>query len=111
MSTITGVVKKILPVEQGESSSGKTWQKQSFVITTTDKYPKEVCFTTFGEKLSLIGKLTVGESVNVSYNISSREYNGKYYHNIDAWKVDMLSADTTNQGFTSTKKTEEDLPF
>jgi hypothetical protein len=110
MSTITGVVKKILPIEQGETKSGSSWQKQSFVITTVDKYPKDVCFTTFGDKLSLIGELNVGASVDVSYNLSSREYNGKYYHNIDAWRVESSAASSKDDGFTSTK-TEDEMPF
>lgn len=94
MSTIKGVVKTILPLEQGESQAGKSWQKRAFVVTTEGEFPKEICFTTFGEKVSIANKLSAGQVVDVSYNLSSREYNGKYYHNIDAWKVDTTGGAT-----------------
>jgi hypothetical protein len=104
---ITGKVLKVLPLEQGESSGGKSWQKQSFVITTGGDYPKDVCFQAFGEKVAIVSKLKEGNDVNVHYNISSREYNGKYYHNIDAWKVDVLGGGNA----ASTSSDDDDLPF
>jgi hypothetical protein len=106
MSSIKGIVKEVLALEQGESQGGKSWQKRGFVITTKDDYPKDICFSTFGEKVSMASKLSVGQEVEVSYNLSSREYNGKYYHNIDAWKVSSLSG-----AATAAPSSNDNLPF
>lgn len=107
---IAGKIVKFLPVEKGVSGAGKEWQKQSFVIDTGDQYNPEVCFSMFGdekvEKLNQYNK--VGDEVEVSFNLSSREFNGKYYHNLDAWRLDKIGADTAS-GAAATE--EDDLPF
>lgn len=105
--TIKGRITKILELEKGTSQSGKEWQKQSFVIDTGDQYNPEVCFSIFGsEKVENFNKYNkVGKEVEVSFNVSSREYNGKYFHNLDAWKV--FSAVAEN----ATAKEDDSLPF
>ena len=86
---VKGKVETILAVESGVSKAGKDWKKQNFVINTGDQYNPLVCFGVFGEdKLEMVSNLKVGEDVSVHFNLSSREFNGKYYHSIDAWKID-----------------------
>ena len=99
---LRGLLQESLKQRRGTTKSGKDWSKKSFVVTTEDKYPKEVCFTLFGEKVELLKKSPVGGNVTVHFNLSSREYNGKYYHNIDAWKIDSESATTTESEWKST---------
>jgi hypothetical protein len=91
--SVKGKVEQILKAESGVSRAGKEWNKQDFVIETDEQYPKKVCFTLFGDKTSLIEGLTPGTEVEVSFNLESREYNGKYFHNINAWKIDKVSAE------------------
>jgi len=97
-NAIEGTLTKVLETEAGTSQGGKDWSKRLFVIKTDDKYPKDVCFTLFGEKVSLINDHKVGDKINVSFNLSSREFNGKFYHNIDAWKVDASSGEGVTSG-------------
>jgi hypothetical protein len=85
--SVKGKVTKILPEETGTSKAGKEWKKQEFVIKTDDQYPKDVCFTLFGDKTDLLSKVSVDNEVSVSFNVESREYNGKWFHNINAWKI------------------------
>jgi hypothetical protein len=83
-----GVVKQILKVESGTSKAGKEWSKQEFVIETLDnQYPKNICFTLFGDKTDLLQRITQGMTVEVYFNLESREYNGKWFHNVNAWKI------------------------
>ncbi|PIF02422.1 MAG: hypothetical protein CR996_00080 [Draconibacterium sp.] len=89
--SIKGKVDKILAPESGVSRAGNEWKKQEFVIETDEQYPRKVCFTLFGDKTSLMDGLTVGEEVEVSFNVESREYNGKWFHNINAWRIDKQS--------------------
>jgi hypothetical protein len=91
--TVNGKIVNILNVESGTSKAGKEWKKQSFVIDTGDQYNPNVCFSLFGDdKIAMVASYSVGQDVEVSFNLSSREFNGKWYHNIDAWKIGAQGA-------------------
>lgn len=107
---VTGKITSILDVETGTSKAGKEWQKQSFVIDTEAKFNPEVCFSLFGEKIDLLTDLKTGDEVEVSFNVSSREYNGKYYHNLDAWRINKSSSDTSTPA-EAPQAEVSDLPF
>ena len=104
---VKGKVVKKLPIESGISKSEKEWKKQVIVIDTGADYNPEIAITAFGDdKIKDLDKLNVGDSVLIKCNVSSREYNGRYFHNIDGWF------------FTKNTKQEEpvavqsdDLPF
>jgi len=85
---VTGKIQQILKPESGVSRAGKEWKKQEFVIETEEQFPRKVCFTLFGDKSSLLDSFSEGDEVDVSFNLESREFNGKWYHNINAWKLD-----------------------
>ncbi len=89
--SVKGRVTQILKPESGVSRGGKEWNKREFVIETEEQFPRKVCFTLFGDKAPLIDGFTVGEMVEVSFNLESREYNGKWFHSINAWKIDKSS--------------------
>lgn len=112
-NAIKGTLLKVLPTENGTSKAGKDWSKRAFVIKTDDDYPKEVCFSLFGEKVTIIDNYKVGDSIDVSFNLSSREYNGKYYHNIDAWRITAAGAEAVAAGGSEWKSSKDtsNLPF
>lgn len=106
---VKGRIDQVLKPESGTSKAGKEWSKQEFVIETTeDQYPKKVCFTLFGDKVSLIQGLAVGQEVEVSFNMESREYNGRWFHNINAWKIE--SAANNNAPEPPPEFRMEDIP-
>jgi len=90
---VKGRIQQILKPESGVSRAGNEWKKQEFVIETEDQFPKKICFTLFGDKISLIEGITSGQEVEISFNIESREYNGKWFHNINAWKIDTAPSE------------------
>tara|TARA_R110002051_G_scaffold322578_1_gene413450 strand:- start:70 stop:342 length:273 start_codon:yes stop_codon:yes gene_type:complete len=83
---VQGKVIAILAEEGGEGKNGP-WKKQCFVIETDDKYPKKVAFDLWNDKIDEF-KIVEGESVTVSINIESREYNGRWFTNVTGWKVE-----------------------
>ena len=90
---IKGKITTVLEVESGTSKAGKEWKKQSFVIDTGDQFNPLVCFSLFGEeKIKLLLQFGVGENIEVGFNVSSREFSGKYYHNLDAWKLNKAES-------------------
>ena len=80
-----GVVYRILPVQSGTSARGQ-WQKQEVVFELPDEFSRKVCVTFFGDRVQDAATLQVGEKVNVSVNIESREYNGRWYTDVRAWR-------------------------
>ncbi len=96
---IKGKIEKILSEEKGVSRAGNQWVKQEFVIETIDQYPKKVCFTLFNDKVGMASNVKPGDEVEVSFDVESREYNGKYYHSLNAWKIDKTSAGKVNDGY------------
>ena len=110
---VKGKLVKKLPVESGISKSEKQWKKQTVVVDTGAEYNPEIAITAFGDdKLKDLDKLSVGDEVLIKCNVSSREYNGRYFHNIDGWffskntKEDTRALDVHFEGTTS-----DDLPF
>ena len=84
--TISGRIDSVLPLQQGESKAGKSWQKQEYILDTGGQYPKKVCFSLFGESITKF-PLQVGQDVAVSIDIESREWNSKWYTEVRAWNV------------------------
>ena len=118
--SVKGKLSSKLSVESGTSKAGKEWKKQSFVVDTGAQYNPEICFQLFGEdKIAMLQHHNEGDQIEVSFNLSSREYNGKYFHNIDAWRIENIGAGATNETplaeeppvFDAPASEEDDLPF
>jgi len=83
---IKGKIIQVLPPQSGVSKSGNTWRKQEYVLETLDSYPKQVKFDFFGERIDE-NKMDIGDIVTVQYDIESREFNGRWYTDIHAYKA------------------------
>ncbi len=112
---VTGKVSVINTLEKGVSKAGKDWQKQSFVIDTGAEYNPLICFGVFGEDKckDLITPLTVGQEIEVSFNLSSREFKGKYYTQADCWRISAVGSTPSAQEVAEVMADEprDDLPF
>ncbi|CAB4149043.1 Protein of unknown function DUF3127 [uncultured Caudovirales phage] len=89
---ITGVLKTVLPLEKGTTKAGAEWQKQSFIVANNDGYENReqiFCFEVFGEeKVQNFNKFNKqGDNVTVEFNISTNEWNGKYFTSLQSWKI------------------------
>jgi hypothetical protein len=119
---ITGKILQIMPTTTGTSKAGKDWVKQEFVLETQETYPKKICIGVMGDKTQELKKFVTGNEVKVSLNLESREYNGKWYTNVNAWRIEAASAGSADSspGETYVENTEatssadggsDDLPF
>ncbi|MFZ4724089.1 MAG: DUF3127 domain-containing protein [Paludibacter sp.] len=97
---ISGKIIAVLPIATGQGKNG-TWRSQDYVLETADQYPKKVCFNLFGDKIDQF-PIAIDEMVNVSFDIESKEYNGRWFTNIRAWKVDKNGASSAPVAVTST---------
>ncbi|MCU0421469.1 MAG: DUF3127 domain-containing protein [Bacteroidia bacterium] len=89
---ITGKIILKLNKTEGISKAGKSWSKQEFVIETQETYPRKVCLSTMNEKVTELERFNIGDLVTASLNIESREYNGKWYTDVRAWRIQTAGA-------------------
>ena len=84
--TKLGTIKLINPIME---VGAKKFMKREFVVTVTDgKYPQDLQFELAKDRCDQVDKFQPGDEVTVHYDIRGREYNGKYYVNLQAWKVE-----------------------
>ena len=82
---ILGKIIELLPEKSGQSANGE-WRKQEYVLETEAQYPKKICFMAWGDKIDQF-EIKQGERLTVSVDLESREYNGRWYTDVKAWKI------------------------
>lgn len=97
---LIGKFVETLPLVTGTSARGP-WSKQEFIIETVEQYPKKVCVSLWGDRIRDIEGIQVGETLTVSINLESREYNGRWFTEIRAWRV-QRGTGTQQAGYTQT---------
>lgn len=120
---LTAKLVQILPVQTGMGKNGE-WRKQNIILETDGMYPKKVCVTVWGDKIN-VSALQEGTMLDVQFDAESREYNGNWYTDLRAWKIDPAGMGTSAPpaynadqqapsapavDFTSSSE-EDDLPF
>ena len=85
---VVGKIVQVLPEQGGVSkTSGKEWKLQAYVLETQEQYPRKVHFEVFGEDRIKAKPCQLDDIVTVSFDIESREFNGRWYTSIRAWKI------------------------
>ena len=109
---VKGKITKILEVQKGTSKKGEDWQKIQFVLETDEQYNNLYCFEIFGEeKVENFNKYNkVGQEVEVSFNVSTNEWQGKYFTSLQCWKV-FTATQTSDLEAETVGEESEDLPF
>ena len=75
---LEGTLRQKLGVQSGTSARGP-WAKQEFILEFPDgNFTAQACFTAWGQdKVAELDKYQVGDRIKVSFNLKSREYNGR----------------------------------
>lgn len=88
---------------------GSGFEKREFVVTTQEQYPQDIKFELYKEKCEVLNNFKENDDVTVHFNLRGNEYNGKYYVNLNAWKIDAGSSDSINDaGVPETAATTSD---
>ncbi len=86
---LTGKVKLI----QDAQTFGSGFTKREMVVIVEDgKYPQEINLEFVQDKVSLLDTVEVGQEVTVTFDIRGREYNGRYFNNLQGWKIQAGTA-------------------
>ncbi|HEX9826278.1 MAG TPA: DUF3127 domain-containing protein [Flavobacteriaceae bacterium] len=119
---VEGKVKTLLPMQSGTSAAGKEWSKRDIVLTTEGQYPKDICITFFGQNASKLETYSTNDNVVADVEIESREWQGRYFSNINGRFIDfnldiekkpeaMSPNGTPMSTFEPTQGDDSDLPF
>lgn len=113
---LTAKLIQLLPLQTGTGKNGQ-WKKQDIIVETEGQYPKKVCVSIWGDKINE-SLLVVGSMLSISFDVESREYNGRWYTDVKAWRVEAAgeAKQATNKdgdtAFTNyNEEPKDDLPF
>lgn len=81
-----------LPVVKGTSTKGD-WKKADAIFETLEQYPRKVCISFWNDQIKELDPSKVGKQAEIDINIESREYNGKWYTELKAYKIAFDSAE------------------
>lgn len=84
---VSGKIIQVLPPQGGTSKAGREWKKQEYVLETHDSFPRKVKFDFFGDRVDQY-PMAIGDEVTISFDIESREFNGRWYTDIRGWKAE-----------------------
>ena len=103
---IQGKIIHNLGEQSGVSKAGNSWKKHEYVLETQESFPKQVHFDFFGERADQY-PLNVGDVIKLSFDIESREYNGRWYTSIRGWKAEKADASSAPTGSAEIGKPAE----
>jgi hypothetical protein len=101
---LTAKLIQLLPIQTGTGKNGE-WKKQDIIVETDGQYPKKVCISIWGDKINE-QQLVVGNSLSIDFDIESREFSGRWYTDLKAWKVE-----TKDQGAIQPNKLKDIEPL
>lgn len=104
---LTGKVKLI----QNAQTFGSGFTKREMVVTVEDgKYPQEINLEFVQDKVSLLDALEVGQEVTVTFDIRGREYNGRYFNNLQGWKIQAGAGSAAPAAAGKPPVSDKDVP-
>ena len=105
---LTGKIVQVLPEKSGTSARG-AWRKQEYIIEIPGDYPKNVCFMVWGDRIDQFG-IQPGQELTVSIDLESREFNGRWYTDVKAWRVTPAGQGPAASGPEEPPLFDDDLP-
>jgi len=91
--------------------------KREFVVTTEERFPQDIKIECVKERTDLLNELNSGDPVKVSFNLRGNEYNGRYFVNLQAWRVEKVEGSVGDEPLSDAPADEslpgdgEDSPF
>ena len=93
---ITAKLIQVQPIQTGQGKNGE-WRKQDLIVETDGQYPKKICISLWGDKI-IDANLQVGQIYRYDIDIESREFSGRWYTDIKAWRVENQSSVQSSNG-------------
>ncbi len=113
---IKGKLVQFLPAQTGEGKNGP-WKKQDIIVEQQGQIPKKACISVWGDKLN-VAQWPVGTLLTVQIDVESREFNGRWYTDLKAWKIEADKSSSGQDSFSPdpeppfvSQDSTDDLPF
>jgi hypothetical protein len=90
---LTAKLIQLLPIQTGTGKNGE-WKKQDIIVETEGQYPKKVCISIWGDKINE-QQLVIGNNLTIDFDIESREFSGRWYTDLKAWKIEVVGQSNT----------------
>jgi hypothetical protein len=91
---LTAKLIEVLAIQIGQGKNGE-WRKQDIIVETDGQYPKKICISLWGDKITDTN-LQIGKQYRYDLDIESREYSGRWYTDIKAWRIDLSNNENSN---------------
>jgi len=91
---LTAKIIQLLPLQTGTGKNGE-WKKQDIIVETDGQYPKKVCISIWGDKINE-QQLSIGNTLTIDFDIESREFSGRWYTDLKAWKIEVANQNTSS---------------
>ncbi len=105
---LAGVVKLVQEVETFKNGS---FTKRGVVVTVEDgKFPQDILIEFVQDKVSLLENVNTGDDVQITFNIRGREYNGRYFNNLQGWRLEKSGGSATSSSTGSTTDNRPPMP-
>ena len=108
---LQGTIIQVFDEENGISKNGNAWRLQPFLLETDGNYPKKAYIEVFGDEKIKNAHVRIGAHVNVGFDVESREFNGRWFTSIRAWKVELDQDNNAGQGNVFKPAGASDLAF
>lgn len=109
---LTGKIKLLQEAKTFDSGFTK---REMVVVVEDGKYPQEINLEFVQDKVQLLENLQPGQEVTVTFDIRGREYNGRYFNNLQGWKIDVAAggapAFTSAVASPAAEIEDDDIPF
>ena len=112
---LTAKLIQLLPLQSGTGKNGQ-WKKQDIIVETEATYPKKISVSVWGDKIDT-ASLQPGSLLKIDFDLESREFNGRWYTDVKAWKIEVASTAPVAAGNEPSNRVvadireEDDLPF
>jgi len=105
---------KVILVGNTEEVGQNGFTKRIVVVETTEQYPQKLAIDFVKDKTSVLDSYKVGDNVSVSINLRGSEYNGRYFVNLQGWKISKAEQSVNNievKEPISVSDEPDDMPF
>jgi hypothetical protein len=100
-----------LPMQSGTNGQGKSWQKMDVVVETEDaRFPKKIAVTFFNDKADMLTNLNNNDLVDFSFVVESREYQGRWFSNVNGLSIDAVVGDGSDNSLKGLRPDDINLP-
>ena len=108
------VIGKVIHIGNTEVvGSAGTFKKRLIVVATNEQYSQQIPVDFVQDKCEILDKYNLNDEVKINVNIRGNEYQGKWYVNLQGWKIEKLSQSVTTSSTPSGQVPDStpDLPF